>query len=264
MKTCVTCNNEKHEDVFVKRDGKVLGQCKECRNAYVRQYKHERADGTRTKQEIVVTNGGKICVKCQTWKELNSFPIRKNSTHGYRHECKDCKRTELHNYYVETYNAVRREKKKTDIQFRIICNHRNYVYKCLTRFGLKHQSSINYIGCSVEFLKSWIEYQFLDEMTWDNYGTVWTLDHVIPLSRFNMNSTKEQLIAFNWTNMQPSYDNFVKSDTLRLWEYFNVFISVHRFIVNKPLKFNGYQSMNESLCWLRKHLRYGKNPVDAV
>lgn len=115
MKRCVTCDSEKHEDVFVKRDGKVLGQCKECRNAYVRQYKHDRADETRAKQEIVITNGGKTCVQCHTWKLLDNYPKR-NSTHGYRHECKDCKRLLLHEYYTTTYNKVRREKKKASIQ----------------------------------------------------------------------------------------------------------------------------------------------------
>lgn len=261
MKKCVTCATDKHEDEFVKRDGKVLGQCKQCRNAYVKRYKQERADGSRTKQDIVVTNGGKVCIKCNTWKLLGQYPQRPNNTHGYRHECKDCKRDMLSEYYHTTYNAVRRERKKTDVHYRLICNHRNYVYKCVTKFDLKCKSSIAYIGCSVEHLKQWLEYQFLPGMSWNNYGSKWSIDHVLPLNHFDMKIIEEQHIAFNWTNMQPSYDNFEKNDHIRLWEYFNVFISAHRFIQRHTTKsFNGYQRLNESLTWLRKNSGKVKSP----
>ena len=78
-----------------------------------------------------------------------------------------------------------------------------------------------------------------------------------------MTNQKQQKIAFNWTNLQPLKDNSSKGNKIRKYEYFNVFISVHRFTQNNSnLNSNGYQSLNESLNWLREKLRYGKNSLN--
>lgn len=251
-KACVTCNVVKIENEFIRRDGKVLGQCKECRNRYISRYRKERADGIRQKREIIVTNNGKTCISCEQWKLLDEYP-RRDTQHGYRNECKDCKRSQLHEYYVSTYNAVRRDKKKNDMEYRILCNHRNYVYKCLTKFSLKHKASMEYIGCTVAQLKLWLERMFISDMSWDNYGTYWTIDHVIPLSFFDLTNPLDQRVAFHWSNMVPSIDNFQKGNNFRPWEYFNTFISAFRFIRNNHYDITWYQGVCESLHWLRKN-----------
>jgi hypothetical protein len=37
----------------------------------------------------------------------------------------------------------------------------------------------------------------------DNHGAEWHIDHVIPLSKFDLNIEEQQLIAFNWRNTMP-------------------------------------------------------------
>jgi len=37
----------------------------------------------------------------------------------------------------------------------------------------------------------------------DNRGIEWHIDHVMPLSKFNLEDTEQQLIAFNWRNTMP-------------------------------------------------------------
>lgn len=251
-KQCVTCEVLKDINCFVHRDGKALGQCKECRNKYVKQYKLDRASGKRDKIEVQIVNNGKVCTKCNTWKPLIEYPTR-SSAHGYRHECKVCKQVHLNEYYQTTYNEVRRERKKTDIQYRLLCNHRHYIFKCLTRYSLKTKSSVEYIGCSVADFKKWLEFQFNEEMNWSNYGTYWTIDHIIPLSLFNLENIYEQKVAFHWSNIQPSIDNFQKSNKFRLWEYMNALISATRFIKYNRLSCEWYQGLRESLNWLREN-----------
>lgn len=95
----------------------------------------------------------------------------------------------------------------------------------------------------------------------ENYGTTWSVDHVLPLSGFDMTKEKERSIAFHWTNMQPSLDNFEKGSKLRIHEYFNVMISAHRFMQNKRV-LSGYQNLSESLGWLREKLRHGHKSPD--
>ena len=59
------------------------------------------------------------------------------------------------------------------------------------------------VGCSLEFLKSHLEKQFDDKMTWDNYGSYWSLDHIMPMASFDLSIKEEQNKCFNWMNLQP-------------------------------------------------------------
>jgi 5-methylcytosine-specific restriction endonuclease McrA len=40
-------------------------------------------------------------------------------------------------------------------------------------------------------------------MTWDNYGSYWVIDHVVPLSEFDLTKRAQILKACNYTNLQP-------------------------------------------------------------
>ncbi len=263
IKVCIKCNQEKNINAFEKRSdtGKFRNECKECRNTYVKNYKNEIKTGQRSKNIINLINNQKQCTICKQFKDLEFYPKRNDTKHGYRHECLDCKKNIMSDYYINIYNEARRLRKKTDIEYRLICNHRNYIYKCITKFN-KQDKSLKYLGCTLIIFKKWLEFQFDDDMSWDNYGTLWTIDHILPLDLFDLNNINEQNIAFNWKNMQPLKDNFVKSNNIRLYEYFNAFISSHRFIQKESLDKKEYQGLSESLNWLREKLRYGKNLSD--
>lgn len=260
---CISCELDKSIDEFEKRadTGKYRSQCKVCRNNYVKSYKSKISSGELQKKQILIVDNKKICSICDESKDLSEFPTR-STENGYRHECKDCKKEIMSKYYVEIYNEVRRDRKKNDPEYKLLCNHRNYVYKCLTKFGNKNDRSLKYLGCSLENFKEWLEFQFDENMTWENYGKYWTVDHILPLHRFDLTNEKESLIAFNWKNMQPLTDNFNKGNKIRLHDYFNAFVSATRFISNKKLDKEEYQSLSESLNWLRAKLRYGDNLLD--
>jgi hypothetical protein len=74
---------------------------------------------------------------------------------------------------------------------------------------------MNIIGCTPSFLKEYIENQFKDGMSWDNYGFYgWHIDHIIPLSSAK---TEEDLYKLShYTNLQPLWmiDNFIKGNSL--------------------------------------------------
>jgi hypothetical protein len=113
MKTCIKCNKEKAEEEFPTRSDtkKLRNQCIKCYNTIISRAKEKKKLGLIYDKPILVNNGMKQCNKCNKWTELENFPKR-STEHGYRHECKDCKRIDLNKYYQETYNKVRRDKKR--------------------------------------------------------------------------------------------------------------------------------------------------------
>lgn len=82
----------------------------------------------------------------------------------------------------------------------------------------KTSSILKILGCDLDWLKAWLEIQFKDGMTWDNYRyTGWHIDHIKPCAVFDLSDPHQQKLCFHWTNLQPMWaeDNRLKNDT---WE----------------------------------------------
>lgn len=79
--------------------------------------------------------------------------------------------------------------------------------------NFKHCSAVNDLGCSIDDFKRHIESKFQPGMTWGNRKE-WNLDHIVPLSKFNLQDKTQVLIAFHYTNYQPLWKshNFSKGD----------------------------------------------------
>ena len=62
-------------------------------------------------------------------------------------------------------------------------------------------------------------------MTWDNYSQKgWHVDHIRPCESFNLQNEEEQMVCFNWRNLQPLWasenqqklDKYTKEDE-KVW-----------------------------------------------
>lgn len=69
--------------------------------------------------------------------------------------------------------------------------------------GKKTNSATVLLGCSIKFARKHIEKQWNENMNWENHGKLWEIDHIIPISRFNLLDEEEQKKAFHYTNLQP-------------------------------------------------------------
>lgn len=81
---------------------------------------------------------------------------------------------------------------------------RNRFYSAVIK-GHKIKSVLKLIGCSIEELKAHIEKQFKPEMTWENHGMVWEIDHIKACSNFDLTKFEEQIQCFHYTNYQPLF-----------------------------------------------------------
>jgi hypothetical protein len=105
------------------------------------------------------------------------------------------------------------KKSKESPSFRLEKNLRIRIWHALNG-KVKSKRTKELLGCNVDELKIHLENKFSEGMTWDNYGK-WHVDHIKPCSLFDLTVPEEQLLCFNYTNLQPlwSYDNQSKSDT---------------------------------------------------
>lgn len=75
-------------------------------------------------------------------------------------------------------------------------------------------NTIDTIGCTREELVAHLEKQFRDGMNWDNQGSRWHIDHIQPISKFDLSIEEEAKKANHYTNLRPLlwHENIHKSD----------------------------------------------------
>jgi len=81
--------------------------------------------------------------------------------------------------------------------------------------AVKSKKTLELVGCSIEYLKKHLENQFTPGMNWNNRGFYgWHIDHIKPLSLFDLKDTNQQKIAFHYSNLQPLWakDNLAKKN----------------------------------------------------
>ena len=90
----------------------------------------------------------------------------------------------------------------------------NYRIKKTLAWRLRHilvktniTTTMDYIGCNIQYVREWLEYNFTNEMNWDNYDTFWSIDHVIPVCKFDLTIEDEKFKCCNWSNLIPVQTN---------------------------------------------------------
>ena len=196
---CKDCHNEcrrKQYDENPERRIELIRQASTFKHNKVLERQKVRLD-KQTRMGI----DNKQCSKCSQIKAKDNF--RHN-----RLKCKDCERDEP------------LDKLKRNIRCRI--------YSTLIK---KELQTAEYLGLnSVEYFK-WL--LTCDERYNLENKNEWHIDHVIPLSRFNLNIKEEQLVAFNWRNTMPLSvrENLSKNnkiDTLQIEQHYNRLLEYHK------------------------------------
>jgi hypothetical protein len=69
--------------------------------------------------------------------------------------------------------------------------------------GGRSKSVSTLLGCSLPELKKHLDSQFTKGMSWDNYGTRWHIDHILPCASFDHTDEKQMAQCWHWTNLRP-------------------------------------------------------------
>lgn len=243
-KCCPQCHNTKDITLFRKDRSKASGYgsiCKAClarkRREYYVTHKEESKQNhdqwvaknrEYLRQYVRVRKGAKIpftpkSVARDTPSHAEVVAKRKQTDKAYRQRTADHQRE-----YRKKYNATHRKesaerivkREAIDLQFKLANRLR-----ARTRLALQAQSaekatrSCELLGCTFAFFREWIEKQFTAGMTWENWGRgtdKWHLDHIRPVSSFDLTDPEQQKQCFHYTNVRPLWavDNLSKGPKL--------------------------------------------------
>lgn len=75
---------------------------------------------------------------------------------------------------------------------------------------------LRYIILSRTDFREYIEHQFIEGMTWENYCKEWEIDHIVPASSFDMSNEEDLSLCWHYLNLMPMTckDNEIKANSL--------------------------------------------------
>ena len=176
----------------------------------------------------------KKCTKCCEIKALDLFKFRAGAWDNLQSRCISCYRkannARMRSYYkdpekVEQYRNISRQSQKRnqvknrpvkaarfrqryheDKEFRLKHLLRSRLHTALRAQGVrKRNGTMALVGCSSEELFDHLESQFVTGMSWENMGSEWHVDHIMPCASFDLCDAGEQKRCFHWSNLQPLF-----------------------------------------------------------
>ncbi len=247
-KTCTNCRVPKLLPDFQVRNNKPISQCRLCVNAQKSGNRRKKKAEVRQHQieagEIILPTdslNNQICNICRREKPKTEF-------RPYRCKCVDCERADGRSYRQSGYGQDKsaqwveeNRERMTELQalwYQENKERRNEEYNrryhsdpvfkfqqlCRRRIGMafsdqdlrKSNNTIEYLNCSVPWLIQWFTYCFSSEMTLENHGSYWHMDHVIPVNLFDLTDPVQVYFCFSWFNLSPlpGSENMSKQDTI--------------------------------------------------
>jgi hypothetical protein len=211
---CIKCELNKCIDKFRQyTDISYSNTCKKCVNE---MDKLRKINLRKKKAENCLAK----CEKCNEEKSLKEFAKLKKF---YKKKiCLQCYPT----FLKEQKTAWCANEHNTNMNYRI----KKSLAARLRNVLNKTDTTMNYIGCNIQYFREWLEYNFTEEMNWNNYGSFWSIDHIIPVCKFDLIVEDEKLKCWNWSNMMPVTVKFNSSKK-------SIDIEQINYIINKIEKF---------------------------
>jgi hypothetical protein len=260
---CNGCRCIRAEDEYELYKGTRRKSCNKCKNNRAKY----KCDHNKQKSQCKECGGSQICIhnkKKSRWKECGGGSI---CDHGrekiyckecggsqicihnkIKSQCKQCGGSQIceHNRLKSICkecgggSICEHQKRKNLCK---ICN----LEQCLINIQrvairrmlqnselLKTKHTIEYLGCDSDFFKEYLKNKMTPDMTFDNIH----IDHIKPISKFNLSDPDEFLQCSHYTNLQPllAKDNLDKSnkwtdenelfwrDNIIYKEYFKIYI----------------------------------------
>jgi len=160
--------NEQNKDPEAKAKRRIKDQ---------QQYEKHKDIKLEQFRQYWINNKEKIMKRRQEYREANTEKIKLQRAN---------QRKKTHNLLKES-----------------ICRRMN---ECLKTNDIGSGRWFKYLGCTIDELRDWFAYLFpiIDpNMSFENHGTYWHVDHVRPISSFDLTNEENIHECFSWRNLSP-------------------------------------------------------------
>ena len=110
-----------------------------------------------------------------------------------------------HPEYVREHSKIQSRRQRATPKGQVRNNITRGIHRSLTKGVKASRSWESIVGYTLDQLMGHLEEQFTPEMTWENYGSYWHVDHKIPISVFNFTCPEDIDFQRCWSlsNLQP-------------------------------------------------------------
>jgi hypothetical protein len=199
MKQCIKCDSKETAKWY---SGPV---CRSCYRKTLYQNPSEKTKVKLKNKKWRDANKEYCFQKNKEWKESNR-QVYLQYLKKWREQNKEKILIGAREYYKVNY--------ATNTEYKLARTIRSRIKIALNK-GYKRGTCIDLLGCSITELKSHLESKFLPNMSWANYGLKgWHIDHIIPLSSFDLSNPEQLKKATHYANLQPLWakDNLSKGN----------------------------------------------------
>ena len=216
MNICTKCKIEKEFHEFYPKKDRVLGRSSHCIQClkYFAALNKDRISAKNKERRY-------LNLEAVRKKDRLRFALNKENKNKKAKEYRKANKEKLALYEKERRilrrgwtNQYTANRKKTDPQFKLSILLRTRLCGALIN-NQKKGSAIRDLGCTISELKAYLESKFQEGMSWDNWNLYgWHIDHIIPLSHFDLTDRDQFLKACHYTNLQPMWaeDNLRKGN----------------------------------------------------
>jgi hypothetical protein len=186
----------------------------ECRNTLARFAYYKDHEQNKQRSRVNAKRTWEKRKEDAAWRQK-----RKDGAREYR--CKHPeRRKEQHRKWreknPETWKRLRQkqiQRRRKDPVYKAI----NNVRKRLREVLKNKRAARSTVGCTRNEFMQHIESKFKRGMHWNNYGTHWHMDHIVPVSAFDLSDPYQAKMVNHWTNLQPleAKKNIEKSNTIQ-------------------------------------------------
>lgn len=203
----------------------MMAMTKEEKNAYQREWRKRNLDKVKeSNKKYREANQEKIKAAHKSWRDKNREHLNEKQKERYKENpqvFKDSKARYVasHREKVEEgnkrYRAENRQKRadyerikrQTDPVYRFRTSVRCLIWGYNKKKGYKGGKNVwEIVGCDFDTFLAYIQSQFKDGMTLENYGHgegCWNIDHIIPIRAAKTDEDLERLN--HYTNLRPMW-----------------------------------------------------------
>lgn len=195
-----------------KNRGRKVLRCVQCHKKKRVKFAHGRTTGScgvcgaRLSQKLSATE------KCRKCFLMNSTPWNKGLKGAQVAWNKGKSLFSSHEEYRAHFNNLRRRIRLSQSQIQKYPDR----IRTLIRNSMRYNAGVRkngtktefYLGCSITEFMRFIEKKFTPGMSWENYGNgygKWNIDHILPISKFDLTVADQAKSAFHFSNCRPMW-----------------------------------------------------------